>query len=43
MDANNQLHRTNFRCHLLCIEPHKCRHQKFTRWAGRYMQREFIS
>ena len=28
---NNQLHRINFRCHLLCMEPHKSRHQQFTR------------
>ncbi len=26
-----RLHRINFRCHLLCIKPHKSRHQKFTR------------
>jgi len=28
---NNELHRINFRCHILCMEPHKIRHRKFTR------------
>jgi hypothetical protein len=27
----NKLHRINFRCHLLCMGPHKSRHRKFTR------------
>jgi hypothetical protein len=29
---NKRLHRTNFRCHLLCKNLHKSRHQKIARW-----------
>ena len=35
--SNQRLKRTNIRCHLLCKETHKSRHQTFARLAGRYM------
>jgi hypothetical protein len=34
---NKRLKRTNIRCHLLCKETHKSRHQTFARLAGRYV------
>ena len=34
--SNKRLNRTNIRCHLLCKDTHKSRHQTFARLAGRY-------
>ncbi len=40
---NNRLHRINFRCHLLCIKPHKSRLQKFTGEPGVRLPKEIMT